>query len=420
MSEEFTYKPSTAFWKIHKLINDGLQRFSNSEQKVFIIQGGQGAGKTISILMLIVDYFFRNKAEITICSAELTKVKDTVLNDFIKILIDYGLFDQKKYDKTRSNYIIDSGHFVEFIGLDKDDIGKGRRRKIVYINEANKITEKQYSDITARAELVIIDYNPNKYFWGHNLINNFNFINLTYKDNEFISENEKRNILSYYEKGYNENGTIKNEYYANLWRVYGLGEVGSIEGRVFTHFKKITPQEFYALPHKSVYGVDWGVNDPFAIIEAKYNRDTNTMYVHELNYKSENKTISEIDSTYRELMNRDGGVIQHIFNKLKIPKQGHYIVCDSANKEKILQLRKFGWEMAYGIDKPQGSIMSGITLLQSTNVYYTSTSLNIEIEQQNYAYAKDRLGVIDDEVIDDYNHTLDAIRYLRKHFQQKR
>ncbi len=419
VENDFTYKPTTAFWKIQKLIKDGISKFKDKEQKVFIIQGGQGAGKTISILMLLADYLQRNKAEGTICSAELTKVKDTVLNDFVKIMQDYNLFDYRKYDKTRSKYVIDSGHFVEFIGLDKEDIGKGRRRKYVYINEANKITQKQYSDITARAEIVIIDFNPDKHFWGHDLINDFNFINLTHNDNEYLSDNERNNILAYYEKGYNPDGTVKNEFWANQWRVYGLGEIGSIEGRVFTHFKEVDAMHFLKLPFKSHYGVDWGVNHKFAIIEGKYDRDTNTIFYHELNYKSENELISELPSEYIAKMNENGGIIKHTFEKLQIPKNAD-IVCDCANPEKILILRKYGWERAYGIAKPKGSIMSGISLMQCTNVFYTSTSNGIRLEQQNYSYAKDRLGTIDDEVIDDFNHSLDACRYLRKHFETRK
>ena len=419
MTNNFKYKPTTAFWKIQKLIKEGLPKFTDKQQKVFVIQGGQGAGKTIAILMLLIDYIERNKSEITICSAELSKVKDTVLNDFLKITQDYNIFQQKRFNKAESLYTYSTGHFVEFIGLDKADVGKGRRRKIIYINEANKITLQQFTDISARAEIVIIDYNPDKHFWGHELINDFNFINLTFNDNEYLSESEKRNIYSYYEKGYDANGNVISEYWANQWRVYGLGEIGSVEGRVYTHFQRTTYEFYRNIKSKIVYGIDWGVNDKFAIIEAKYNRDLNSLYCHELNYKSENELISDLPTEYRAKMNQDGGIIIHTLNILQIPKNAE-IVCDSANKDNILLLRRHGWERAYGIDKPAGSIMTGITLLQSTNVFYTENSEGIHLEQQNYCYAKDRLGIIDDEVIDDFNHSLDTMRYLRKHFETNR
>ena len=43
--------------------------------------------------------------------------------------------------------------------------------------------------------------------------------------------------------------------------------------------------------------------------------------------------------------------------------------------------------------------MAGISLLHNTNVFYTDTSKGIDYEFRNYAYATDRLGIVDDEVI---------------------
>ena len=97
---EFTYKPTTAYWKIDKLIKNGLPKFKKDEQKVFVIEGGQGAGKTISIIMMLIDYQERFKSEITICSAQLSKLKDTALNDYIKIRKDWNLFDQRYFNKS--------------------------------------------------------------------------------------------------------------------------------------------------------------------------------------------------------------------------------------------------------------------------------------------------------------------------------
>lgn len=50
-NSEFTYKPTTALYKIKNLLRN---------KKTFVIQGGQGAGKTISILMIIIDFCYRN------------------------------------------------------------------------------------------------------------------------------------------------------------------------------------------------------------------------------------------------------------------------------------------------------------------------------------------------------------------------
>jgi len=410
---DFVYKPTLAFWKIKRLIKEGLPKFKDNQQKIFVIQGGQGAGKTIAILMLIIDYVERNKSEITICSAELSKLKDTALNDYIKIMQDYNYYNDKRYNKSETLYTYGAGHFVEFLGLDKKDVGKGRRRKIVYINEANKTTLQQYTDITARADLVIIDYNPDGYFYGNDLITDFNFINLTYLDNEYLSKNEIRNILSYYEKGYDLEGNIKNQFWANKWRVYGKGEIGSVEGRIFLDWTRNTFLDFQKLPFKSFFGVDWGKNHKFGIVELKYDSYTNTLYCHQKNYFSENELLAKLEPIELANINNEGGIIIHTFRKLGIPFDAD-IVCDSAVPDNILLLRDYGWEYAVGIDKPKGSVMAGITLLQSTNVVYTDVSDGIDLEFKNYSYANDRLGVVDDEVIKAFDDIIDPIRYGRR------
>ena len=414
---DFVYKPTLAFWKIKRLIKEGLPKFKDNQQKIFVIQGGQGAGKTIAILMLIIDYVERNKSEITICSAELSKLKDTALNDYIKIMQDYNYYNDKRYNKSETLYTYGAGHFVEFLGLDKKDVGKGRRRKIVYINEANKTTLQQYTDITARADLVIIDYNPDGYFYGNDLITDFNFINLTYLDNEYLSKNEIRNILSYYEKGYDLEGNIKNQFWANKWRVYGKGEIGSVEGRIFLDWTRNTFRDFINLNLPEFYGIDWGKNHGFGIIHCKYDQYTNTLYCHELNSKSENQLLQELTHEQRSALSKEnGGIIVYTLTRLGVPKN-RQIICDSAVPDNIFMLQDFGWSMAIGIDKPKGSVMAGISLLQSTNVVYTIESKGIDSDFKNYQYAKDRLGVVDDEVVKLNDDCVDPIRYVRRHIR---
>jgi hypothetical protein len=425
MNDKFEYKPTTAYWKIDKLIRNGIHKFKSNEQKVFVIEGGQGAGKTIGILMMLIDYQERYQSEITICSAQLSKLKDTALNDYIKIRKDWNLFNDKYFNKSESTYSYGAGHFTEFLGLDKADVGKGRRRKIVYINEANKIKLKQYTDITARADIVIIDFNPDAHFYGHDLINDFNYIRLSYLDNEFISDNEVSNILGYKSKGflnpeledYDKPNNIKSEYWANKWRVYGLGQVGGVEGRIF-NWKSINYYDYLKIEAPIIYGVDWGKQDPFAIIEAKYY--DGQLYVHELNYKSENEWHKSLSTTQlKQIVGRDGdGFVTWIFERLDIPKNAQ-IVCDSNRPDKIISLRRAGWEYAVAVSGTSKSILDGIDLLHNLDVYYTDTSTNIDYEQRVYQWDVDKNENPLEKPKDENNHTIDAIKYLARYWQKK-
>src|SRR5262245_47917637 len=108
-------------------VTKALRKISALKKRIWVIQGGQGAGKTFAILLLIINYAKANpNKEIFIASKELSKMRITVIKDFISILQLLNLFDRDSFvDGTL--YRFKTGSFVKFIGLDKEDIGKGLR-----------------------------------------------------------------------------------------------------------------------------------------------------------------------------------------------------------------------------------------------------------------------------------------------------
>ena len=206
-------------------------------KKIWILQGSQGASKTYSILLLIIDACLKNQLDVYIASAELSKMKTTVIKDFKNIMQSLGYFSTKgRWHGTEYIYTFkDTLATVKFLGLDKEDVGKGLRSDIVFVNEANKINFETYRQLTSRAKRVIIDFNPDGYFWAHSEIidkrTDYDFMRLTFEGNEMLSKEERDEILLYKELGYNADGTIRSPYWANIWRVYGRGEVGSLTAR---------------------------------------------------------------------------------------------------------------------------------------------------------------------------------------------
>jgi phage terminase large subunit len=392
-----------------------LRKISGLKKRIWGIQGGQGAGKTIAILLLIINHC-RNNAnkEVFIASDELSKMRITVIKDFVNIMKSLNIFVKEEFtDGTL--YRFSNNSFIKFIGLDKVDIGKGLRSDIIFVNEANKVKFDTYRELTSRAKRVILDFNPNKKFWFHTEVltrRDCDFIKLTFKDNEYLSKEEVNEILLYKEKGYDKNGNVINEYWANMWRVYGLGEVGQVEGRIYT-WKPIPYIDYLNINKDAYYGVDWGTVDPFAIVEVKYH-DGN-LYVHELNYASENEIRRNLNSIDLHNINasESEGLITWLFQRLNIPKN-KYIICDNNRPNKILALRRAGWEYALAIGG-KSKLLDRIQTLQGLNIYYTDVSKNIELEQENYSYQKDKFGQVLEEPIDQDNHTIDAIAYNVQH-----
>ena len=384
------YKYSKAYYKILNLIQ------SNPKENVFVIRGGQGASKTISIIELIIQSLCSTTKEATILSSELSKMKRTVIRDYKKVAKDWGvLSDDKSFNRSESKHEYLNGSYLDFLGADVNDVGKGFRRDILYINEADKMDVDTAVQFISRAGLTIIDYNPDSLFWGDEYINENNFITLTFEDNEYLPASEVLSILDYKTKGFFnpnlsndllfESNNIKNKYWANKWKVYGLGLVGSLDGVIFNNWSLID-----AIPDGARLigiGLDFGyTNDPTAAVEV---------------YKYNDKRI------LNEIIYKTGMLNSDIAKELP---NDTYVYADSAEPKSIEEIRRHGINIM-PVKKGADSIVFGIQTMQKHDYLVTSKSNNVINEFQKYIWDKDKSGNSKNKPIDKYNHAMDAIRY---------
>ena len=223
---------------------------NNPDEDVFVIRGGQGASKTVSIIQLFIQSLSSTPKEATVLSSELSKMKKTVIRDYKKISLDWGVMgSEDDFNRSESKHEYSNGSYIDFLGADTSDLGKGFRRDLLYINEADRMEVDTAVQFISRAGITIIDYNPDKSFWGDEYINENNYLCLTFEDNEYLSRSEIKSILDYKQKGFynpdlpeetlfNE-GNVKSKYWANKWKVYGLGIVGSLEGVILENWEVI-------------------------------------------------------------------------------------------------------------------------------------------------------------------------------------
>ena len=142
-----------------------LRKIANLKKRIWVIRGGQGSAKTISILILLINHASSNSnREILIISAELTKMRLTVIKDFVKVMRGFGIYEDSRF-KAGTLYRFPNGSFIKFIGLDKEDVGKGLRSDIAYFNEVNKCDKESYRQVASRAKRVVMDYNPDANFF---------------------------------------------------------------------------------------------------------------------------------------------------------------------------------------------------------------------------------------------------------------
>lgn len=349
-----------------------------------IIQGGTSASKTYSILAVLI-----NKA-VTIPSLEISVVAETIphlrrgaLKDFIKILKWTNRYNENQFNKSLLTYEFKNGSVIEFFSADDSSKLRGARRDILYINECNNVTFDAYNELSIRTRKeVYLDFNPANEFWVHKELKDepdSDFLILTYKDNEALDQS----IIDQIEK--NRDKAKTSSYWANWWKVYGEGQIGMLEGVVFSNWKQIDtiPKEAKLVG----IGLDFGyTNDPTAIIEIYvYNQQR---IVNELVYQT--------------------GLLNSDIAKL-LPKNV-IVYADSSEPKSIDDIRRFGITIK-GVTKGKDSINYGIDVMQRQDYLVTSSSSNLIKELRSYIWDTDKQGTRLNKPIDHFNHGIDALRY---------
>lgn len=354
------------------------------KKRIKIIQGGTSAGKTFGILPILIDKAARTQGlEVSIVAESIPHLRRGALKDFIKIMKWTNRYIDSQFNKSLLTYQFRNGSVIEFFSADDASKLRGARRDILYINECNNVTFEAYNELAIRTKReVYLDFNPANEFWVHKELKDepdTDFIILTYKDNEALDES----IVSQIEK--NREKAATSSYWANWWRVYGLGEVGSLEGVVFNNWKEID-----TIPDEAKLvgiGLDFGyTNDPTAAIGI---------------YNWNGKRI------VNEIVYRTGMVNSDI---AKILPSGVVIYADSSEPKSIEEIRRYG-KTIKGVTKGKDSINYGIDVMQRQEYLVTKSSTNLIKELRSYCWDVDKQGVRMNKPIDHYNHAIDALRY---------
>ena len=355
-----------------------------------IVQGGTSAGKTFGIIPILIDKAAKTpRLEISVVSETIPHLRRGAIKDFLKIMEWTGRFIDSNWNRTLLTYKFTNGSYIEFFSAEQESKLRGARRNILYINEANNISFESYHQLAIRtSDEIWIDYNPTSEFWAHTELmrdEDSEYIVLTYKDNEALSESIIKEIESAQTKA------TTSSYWSNWWKVYGLGEVGSLQGVVFDDWRQIDtiPSDAKLLG----YGMDFGyTNDPTTLV-AIYMMD-NELYIDELLYQT-------------NLNNNEIGNRLKTFNI----QRPYEIVCDSAEPKSINELRLQGFN-TQPAQKGPDSIKMGIDILKRYHLNVTKNSTNLIKELRAYQWETDKDGKLTGKPVDHSNHAIDGMRYF--------
>lgn len=379
------------------------QKIAALQKKIRAVQGGTSASKTISWLLYLIalsqtDYVCSDcgrrgcqdqthkiswKLDPKLTSTlgpNIPHLKRGAMRDFENIMKAQRYWKPERWNKTDKTYEFETGSVMEFFSADDAEKIRGGRRDRGFMNEANLMTLDAFDEFEVRTkDFVGLDWNPTNEFWFYTdvkpLRDDVDHIILTYKDNEALSQE----IVDSIESRQNR---------PQWWKVYGLGQLGEVEGRIYTGWTQI--EEMPKEARLEGYGLDFGYsNDPTAITAIYY---WNGSYIlDELIYQKgmRNAEIAEAMKSYESKL----------------------IVADSAEPKSIDEIRLHGIKIIPAAKGPD-SVNQGIQLLQDQKILVTQRSINIWREYNNYLWERDKDGRILNKPEHGFNHALDGVRYF--------
>lgn len=363
---------------------DIVNEFLPSTKRIAVMQGGTRSGKTYSILQFLIETAIRSHIAgmqgrtITICRKTLPSLKATAMRDFIQILESIGMYSEQMHNKSVGEYHLHESVF-EFISLDQPQKVRGRKRDILFINEANELTYEDWRQLLLRTtDRIFLDFNPSdEYHWLYDNVSTRNDANLyitTYKDNPFLNEVQIQEI----ERLASED--------KNYWNIYGLGQRGVSGSTIYTNFEQC---ERIDANGDTAYGLDFGFNNPTALV--KCVRIDSGMYVEQVIYQS-------------HLTNND--LIQLMRDR--VPMRAS-VYCDSAEPDRIAELKRAG----FNVHPAKKEVKIGIDKCKSLRLYVHGHELVKEI--RNYKWKVDATDKPIDEPVKVNDHLMDAMRYGAYH-----
>lgn len=366
-----------------------------TKKRYRVLMGGAGSGKSYFVGQEILLGMMGSPNYRWLIVRKTRKSLKHSVSELLESLInDYDLNKYFTINKSDLSITCVTGSKIVMSGL--DDVEKLKsiaNINRIWVEEASEVSENDFNqlDLRMRGQSEIgyqmtLTFNPiSELHW---LKRKFFDIGVeeaytsktTYKDNPFLDEAYKRKLERLKEEDY--------QYY----RIYALGEWGSLGNLIYTNWEKRDLTEERKTFDNYFNGLDWGfAEDPFATIRVHYDKTRKTIYITDEIYER-GMHNDEIAEEVKELIGRE------------------HITCDSAEPKSISDMKRYGIN-ARGAKKGMGSVEHGIKWLQSQKIVVDESCVNTIKELTAYKWREDKDGNVMAKPVDKDNHLLDALRY---------
>lgn len=382
-----------------------------SKKRYFILTGGRGSGKTFGVMDLVIRLMEEVGQGILFTRYTMVSMDKTIIPLFTSYISQVA--DINNYNITKKGIINKrTGSFIMFSGI-KTSSGDqtGNLKSLPNITTWVIEEGEDYNDEDSFTDIddsIRSDKTQNRVIWIQNpstqehfiyqkffkesytlkTVNGFTYQSSTHEDVEHIHttyldnlENLDKRKVEQWEKLKESNPKKYQHKYIGAW-------LDKAEGVIFENW--VEGEFDTSLPYG--YGQDYGFSvDPTTLVKLAVDKNNKKCYWHEAYYSDKSLGTN--------------GIYDVNINNIDNPND--LIVGDSSEDRLIFDLKRLGLNIIK-CEKGSGSIKAGITSMEDYQHIITPTSHNIKKEFNNYIWNDKKSGI----PIDDYNHAMDAGRYI--------
>lgn len=371
-------------------------------QQIFF--GGASSGKSVFLAQRAVIDLLEGKRNYLCVRKYKTDIRDSSFSEMVKFIEGSGLASLFHITKNPMRIICDNNCEAMFLGLDdREKIKSKTPQKGVYtdvwIEEATEVNKDDYKQLQKRlrgkwgkSKRITMSFNPilaghwieKEHFdnWTDNqdILEEDNklILRTTYKDNKFLTEQDKELLEEEQDKYY--------------YDVYTQGKWGLLGNIIFKNWEVKDLNRLKKNWSKSIYGgVDFGFSEsPAAGLSVGYDRDRKIIYIFD--------ECGGSGMTNEELARQLDNI------------RAMYFTADSAEPKSIKELQKEGVR-CQGAEKGKDSVRYGIKWLQRHNIIIDESCRNFQREIPSYKWRETRSGEIVEQPVEKDDHWIDALRY---------
>ncbi len=410
------------------VINKVFQPLYTTKKRYIVLTGGRGSAKTFTVQDFLIRLLEEVGQKILYTRFTMRSVEKTIIPLFskhIELISDYKKYhitknlitnkvtgtsimfsgiktssgDQTANLKTLpdiTTWVIEEGedfnNEASFDDIDDSVRVKGTQNRIIWIQNPTTAEHFLYKKFFKDSHIIKYVDEAGQYLDSEGNTKRFYYQKCTHPDVEHIHTTYHMNIDNLNKKKvelWEEVRVIDPKKYQH--KLIGAW-LDKAEGVIFDNWIEGAFDESLIYG----YGQDYGFSiDPTTLVKVAVDKKRKRMYWHEEYYESKKIGTGEI----------------YEVNKARIGKKNDLIIADSQEGRLIQDLRKKGLNIQPCV-KGQGSVTAGLSAMSDYLHIVTPESSNIKKELNNYCWNDKKAGI----PIDDYNHAIDAARYIFQYF----